>query len=511
MTVGALVLALALQADDVGKHRKTLADASYGNYWDRKDAAEELRKINTWKAAEVLLEFAADADETLQDVIVIELGKMAAAEARDGVVKALPTLRSDVARANVIKAMRLKSWDGKDAIARHLKDPSPRVRVEAVRALDAAGDPRAAEGVGDSDPDVIEAAIFAAVRQKVAVAAKRAGELVKSSRPRVAAAALLLAPEAIGDALKHSAYEVRLGAVLASPNVLETCGVTLHDKDWRVRAASVEAVEGAWEKGSIDLLLDRLAKEEGRLVLDIVQALERLTGKQIGYKAADWKTWWTGARESFAMPAKPKPGAAASKDDDSTKAKFYGVPLLSKRLVFIIDCSGSMKEDDELYKGKRRIDVALEELEKAIGALEPDAKFNVIMLSTEATAQKLRSLSPKLVPAGEGNRKKAIELVKNAWAKLENIKRGRGDIYDAVMEAMADGEADTVLLLTDGAPTDGRYIDDGTFMEALTAEHRYRRVAVHAILTGAESARGTNEDLMKAIAAVTRGLYRPRQ
>lgn len=509
----ALVLVLAAPQDELAKAKQTLADASYGNYWDRKDAAADLRKLNTWKAAEVLLEFISDPDETLQDVIVGELGRMSADEVRQGVIKILPALKSDVGRANVIKAMRLRKWDAKDAVARHLKDPSPRVRAEAVRALDAFDDPRAAEGVDDGAPEVVEAALFAAARQKVAVAAKKIAELLKSPKPLVHAAAVHLAPESIPEAAKHAAPEVRIAAIEAGgpEKALDTCTTTLHDKDWRVRAASVEALEVAWQKGSIDLLIDRLPKEDGRLVLDITGALGRLTGKQIGYKAEDWKAWWNSARESFQMPDKPKPGAATAKADDTTKAKFYNIPLLSKRLVFVIDCSGSMKDDDEIYKGKRRIDVAIEELEKAVGALEPDARFNVIMLSTEATVQKVRSLGEVLAPAGEKNRRLAVDLVKKAWAKLENIKRGRGDIYDALLEAYAYPEVDTVLLLTDGMPTDGKFIDDDTLMEGLTAEHRYRRVAVHTILMGAESARGTNEALMKQIAGLTRGLYMARQ
>jgi hypothetical protein len=167
-----------------------------------------------------------------------------------------------------------------------------------------------------------------------------------------------------------------------------------------------------------------------------------------------------------------------------------------------------MKTEDELYAGKRKIDVALDELDKAIAGLAKDAAFNVIMLSTEATAQKVRSLSPKLVPATPQNRTKAAELVKQAWAKLEDVKRGRGDLYDAVAEAWADPETDTVILLSDGKSTDGRYIDRDHLIEAFSRDHRERRVCIHAVLTGSS---GIDEKGMQGFADVTGGLYMPRK
>lgn len=507
-----LLLAAALP-QTVDELKKDLADKSYGALWDRRDAARDLGKLGTAEAADALLEFAGTAsDPATREAIVLALSALKDDGVRRRVLDAAPRLKDEAARADVVWALRDMKWDGaRDGLHGLLRDGSASVRVEVVRALGALGDPRGAEAVLDREPAVAAEALREAAKQKAPIDAKTIEKLLKHKAPAVVAAAVewTAAVDPGADLAAHlkGAPEVRMAVADATASI-EPLKTLLDDKEWRVRVAAIGGCERLWVKEAIPLLIDRLAKEDGRLILDIVTTLQRMTAKTLGYDAEAWRGWWDAQGAGFAMPEKPKGARQAAADPDESRVTFYNIPLLSKRIVFIIDCSGSMKTEDELYAGKRKIDVALDELDKAIAGLAKDAKFNVIMLSTEATAQKVRSLSPKLVPAAPQNRTRASELVKQAWAKLEDIKRGRGDIYDAVAEAWADPETDTVILLTDGKATDGRLLDRDHLIEAFARDHRERRVCIHAVLTGSV---GTDEKGMQGFADVTGGLYMPRK
>lgn len=510
----ALFVSLGGVQDDVAKHRKELEDDSYGNLWGRRNAARDLGKLGTRPAAGALLEFAGRTDPATREAIVLAIARIRDEAVRRFVLEALPRLKDPRARVDVIWAFRRMDWDGaRDGIHRMLRDPAPAVRAEAARTLGALGDPRCGEAAADKRPEVVEQALLAAASLKAPIEPKLAEKLLKRGAPRLQAAALRWKAAVDPDGLDLDEFlKARPQTRIAAADVARSVAplkTLLDDKDWRVRVAAVAGLERLWTSEAIDALVERFNKEDGRLILDIVLALQRMTGKSLGYDPKNWTAWWDVQRDRFGMPEKPDPNAGAlPAKEGGTRASFFNIPIFSRRIVFVIDCSGSMKNEDEIYEGKRKIDVALEELSKAVGGLSRDARFNVIMLSTEATAQKVRSLAPRLVPATPGNRIKAIDLVRKAWRKLENIKRGRGDIYDAVAEAMADPDTDTVVLLTDGKATDGRYLDRDHLIEAFAADHRTRRACIHAVLTGSK---GIDEKGMKAFARVTGGIYMPRK
>ncbi len=506
--LAALLIVVGLQ-DDIAKYKKDLEDRAYGKLWDRRDAAKALGRMGTREAAQVLLDFSGKGDPATREAIVLGIAAIKD-EAVRGFVRDQMGKVGD-GRADVAWAFRRMAWDGaKEALHALLTDKSAAVRLEALRALEVLKDARVAEAIGDKDADVAEQALLSCAALKAGDAAAVKKRLDDAGRVQAAALRCLAAIDqpaaeaAVEPFTKSSAkVEARIAAadVAASFAPLKTL---LDDKDWRVRVAAAAGMERLWSVEALGALVDRLQKEDGRLVLDIVTVLERMTHKDIGYDAKAWKAWYDAQKETFKLPEKGR-NAAAPKEH-KTVSTFFKVPILSKRVVFIVDCSGSMKNDDEIYKGKRKIDVAMEEFDKALGAMPGDAKVGVIMLSTEATAQKVRSLGP-LIELKAG-RKKAVDFLKSSWGKLEDIKRGRGDIYDAILEAEEIAEADTVMLLTDGVPTDGKYIDRQHFLEALAREHPNRRVAVHAILIGSK---GIDEKLMEGTAAATGGIYMPRR
>ena len=75
----------------------------------------------------------------------------------------------------------------------------------------------------------------------------------------------------------------------AAPGFLEILKGRIDDPAWPVRAAVVRELARLRRKESVDLLIVRLAKEDGRLIDDLVRALQALTGKRIGADGDLWR------------------------------------------------------------------------------------------------------------------------------------------------------------------------------------------------------------------------------
>ena len=190
---------------------------------------------------------------------------------------------------------------------------------------------------------------------------------------------------------------------------------------------------------------------------------------------------------------------------NETIPTFFDIPIPGRDIVFIIDFSGSMKSEaaDESGKKERKIDVAINELTETLKRFSSEARFNIIILSTEATRCGKRKMAKIMVPAIEGNKKLAIDFVKSLWDRLEDIKRGRGDHYDALLEALSEPEVDTVFLLSDGNPTYGTYMQQDNIIENIYRFNRFKKIVINTIMTGKK---GTNRELMEKLAEMTNGV-----
>ncbi len=115
---------------------------------------------------------------------------------------------------------------------------------------------------------------------------------------------------------------------------------------------------------------------------------------------------------------------------------------VAKRVVFVIDCSGSMRDNDKIKQAKNALEFCLSKLN------ERD-HFGLITFSDE-----VEKLSSELLPAKESDVQQALEKV----GKIE--ADGGTNIDEALEEALQMLEKDEespayVLFLTDGKPTVG--------------------------------------------------------
>jgi hypothetical protein len=248
-----------------------------------------------------------------------------------------------------------------------------------------------------------------------------------------------------------------------------------------VRAAAIRILGGRREREAVDRLIEQLDREDGRLRADAADALGDLTGRRLGYAAGPWRAWWQPRRETFdaARPADDRGG-------DVDTAGFYGVPLLSKRIIFCLDVSSSMIQ--AAAGGGSRLDRAKRELSRVLSALPGDAYVNLLFF--DDTVESWRG---GLVPLRD-HRASALQAV----SRLN--PRGSTDLCGTVERAFEDPAVDTIFLLSDGRPNAGPGVTTGAILDRVHILNRTRRVALHAIAL-------EKSELLKALAEQNGGRY----
>ncbi|MCE9582847.1 MAG: HEAT repeat domain-containing protein [Planctomycetes bacterium] len=513
-------LASVAFADDLGDLEKQAKDQAYGAYWDRTKAFGKLAKIGSVKAAQAVLPNCGDEEPAVREFAGLAIADFSEKDAVAWLAATGPVLKAPEGRATAYWGFGVS---GNEAYLPILEkaasggDKDPAARAMALRALAMFGDKAKEEtllaALKDSAWQVKEEAAFALHDRKSAASADPVAKLLTDAAWQPHAASLyalaVCGPDKFKEALpraqKDKAYQVRLAACEAAFEVgpgdgFDAAVVALKDEAWQVRVAAIGVMEQVWEERCLEPLMDGLVKEKGRLRYDFTMALRAMTGKEMGFNAADWKLWWAANKDTFKIGKKPKEHGKVEAGAAGSEASFYDVPILSDRIGFTIDFSGSMFDDQQKtgsgtgdQKGRLQIDIALEEFQKAVLALKPEVKLNLIVMSTEAIVQKVRAFSKMLVPASAA-KPRIIAWANDAKKKLEPIKRGRGDMWDALAELMEDEDVDTVFILSDGGPSYGACVDEKHFLSELHRANRYRKVMVHTVLTG-KGAKRFMEDL----------------
>lgn len=536
LTVLAAWVGLPAGADEVDDQETILKKKAYGDYWDRLDALSKLGGIGGAKAAEAVAKLLEDEEAAIREAAVLSLAKMGKDAAAVSVV--IKTLQSGKPQAKSCAAWALGLMGGDDAVRAlqaALAKGDAEARIWAARGLAFAGDKSAADAlvqqVSANGPPAVRAECLLALADLGAGdhAAVLAAGKDRDAAVRAAAitAAARIDAKASGDLLKALLTDAQTEPRIAATDAIATClgedGLapavqSLADKEWPVRVAAIHALVELWTKDGVGALVARLGEEKGRLRLDISQALAEMTGKDIGYDAQAWKGWWEGAKDSFTMPKKPtRKGARQAKDGGGgTTASFFNIPIVSDRIAFVIDFSGSMKTEEERTpndggshaKGADnilKIDIAIQELERCLAKLDPKVQFNVfLMCYANPAILKSNGFAKALVPASPGNLKNAVKFVDDSKKAVMAVKRGRGDMYDQVHAAMQDPDVDTIIILSDGKPSYGVYVEEDNFLHFFGRENDWRKVMVHTVLTGTK---GTDAKFMDKLADMTDGIF----
>ncbi|MGA0870936.1 MAG: HEAT repeat domain-containing protein, partial [Planctomycetota bacterium] len=131
-------------------------------------------------------------------------------------------------------------------------------------------------------------------------------------------------------------------AELQTEEVLKHAYRDLDHKNWRVRAAAIDACRRVRSVASVPELIDRLDDETGRLREDVLDALQALTAMRF-HDAGRWRSWWKTEKDGFELiPADAFAKTPAPRAVQAATASYYGIPMVSDRVVFVVDVSGSM-------------------------------------------------------------------------------------------------------------------------------------------------------------------------
>jgi len=308
----------------------------------------------------------------------------------------------------------------------------------------------------------------------------------KDSEPQVRIAAM--------DALR----ELKAGA----PEVVAALVEQLKNEYWQVKATAVATLRALGSRDAVEPLIEAMGKNEGRLRQDIAEALAALTGVNKHNDPSAWKAWWDASKEEVLKGTyKPAAGDVASGDGPKGATTFYGIPVLSKNVIFILDRSGSMAEPSEWeipkevatgggkkespeikQEGTRKIDIARWQLKRTLAMMPDGVEFNLIFYSHEWTI-----LSERMLKLSAGTRKTAYEFID----KLDPF--GPTNVYDplekglayssagAMAEKIAKSGVDTIYFLTDGMPNAGQVPKADDILVKIRDLNKTKKVKIHTV------------------------------
>jgi hypothetical protein len=348
-------------------------------------------------------------------------------------------------------------------IAAMLLDPAPEVRAAAARALGRLG-------IGES---------LGALPQTL-------GDDDREVRLEG-----LLAIEAI--ATRDGSEPARVAALAAGRRGLE-------DPDWRVRRAAAALLSRIRDAASVPPLLAALAREQPayrgarRIVRSSLrEALGAVTGADFpSTRPEDWNAWWLGNAERFALPLEARILAREQ------GPRFFGLPLESDEVLFLLDASGSMRQPLPSDRGGPiRYLMAARELERCLANMPDGTRFDVVLFG-----EGLTRFADRPLPLDDVARARVSEFVRGVepgggtdlFGALATGLRLDGDGRDGI------GDFDTLVLLSDGLPSRGDVLLAEQIRHEVGEALRGHGLVLHTVSLG-----GRGESLLAELAALGNG------
>lgn len=275
---------------------------------------------------------------------------------------------------------------------------------------------------------------------------------------------------------------VRALSYRKSDETLKPLATALKDKQWQVVAAAIDGIAVHRVKEAIEPLIAAFEKldqkDDGgkRLSGDFRDALARLTGEKLS-SAQDWRNWWAAHEKDFKVPG----GQATPKGEvkewiTAERAPQLFDEVLSRRVIFILDISGSMQiptgalKSKEWPQGLTRFEAMRREARRVISELPTGAHFNVIAFSDA-----ILPWAPKMQIASEEKKRTATKFVDGLRPE------GETNSYGALEAAFRDKEVDTIYFLSDGFPTGGKIVDFTKICNEVAKWNGTRKIRIHTI------------------------------
>lgn len=262
----------------------------------------------------------------------------------------------------------------------------------------------------------------------------------------------------------------KLVHIPAGSRVLDELGAIvkarLASSDWRTVSQAVALSRPLAHAAIVPFLIEALAEwkkradagaQGVRIEFEILHALELRSGRKLGPDPAGWRQWWAAVEKGEVRGQTPM---TTGGEPEPTRPSFFGLKPITDRVTFVIDRSGSMdtpfgKQPPGTHpKAHTRWDEAVSQLIAFVEAIGEKSRFNVVIFHDYAEMWK-----PLLADASKSNRALARD-----WLTMHHPGGGtqlRAGIDRALM-IDASGhpdlsllEADTVIVLCDGATAEG--------------------------------------------------------
>lgn len=259
--------------------------------------------------------------------------------------------------------------------------------------------------------------------------------------------------------------------------------------NFAVRRSIVRALAQIDDPRAVDALIELLPSIDGEVRADAIEYLALVTRQQLA-EPAQWQAWWKENKATFVFPALfQRPQTRLFENLVYGRAStYYGLPLYAKRLVFVVDASGSM--------GGGRLMAAKRELSSAVDALKDNVAFGIVAFNGRIMPWKR-----ELVDATSINKQQALRFIDSIVAMNQTAT------YDALQAAfLVDAEA--IYLLTDGEPTVGRYVQPDDIVRAITEQNQTRRESIYTIGIDVGEAGSPFERFLQSLAQQNYGLFR---
>ncbi len=287
--------------------------------------------------------------------------------------------------------------------------------------------------------------------------------------------------------LKDSHPELRIHASLATQHFGsedhsdQLIKIACQDKCWAVRASALKTLSALKITSAVPTLIPRLTKEDGRLITDVAQTLEALTGESLGENPGAWNSWL--ADQGDTLESKPKQRRSRL-SDPREPLRYHGVHSHSRQMVFVLDTSRSMDESWAVDgTGINKLVAAKQELKRVLSRLTPKDKFGLVVYNNIVVKWKT-----KMVPATKTNIAQAAEYVDNL------VPVGKTNVYEAMEAAFfingfsaghyyQEG-VDTIFFLSDGSPSWGRIDNLEEIHDQIGIWNTARQIVIHAIGLG---------------------------
>ncbi|MDH3590949.1 MAG: HEAT repeat domain-containing protein [Planctomycetota bacterium] len=305
----------------------------------------------------------------------------------------------------------------------------------------------------------------------------------------------------------------------ATSILVEGLGVS----DWSMRKACAEALGKTRQKEAVGPLIAKFKGAKGLDIEVLYKALVAITGEDFRYSSENWAKWWDKYGVGFKIPSDAEIAKKKKQRENSLKGyydprkkKYHTIETFSRKMVFVVDVSSSMREKiiippyapqsvRDAFPDREKWTIAEKELTELLAGLNRNVFFNIITF-----AGKAKSWQDSL--ANGSMRTSAIKYI----AKLKpqppsrgggrrGVKSGQSDdkktnTYAALMAAFGQADAsvpnwkartkvDTIFFVTDGMPTTGTITDVPKLVDFFTEMNRSRGIVIHVIVFDRDAAR----------------------